>query len=124
MQQMTEKLERRKFQLHSVQRHIESLEIALVQAEIELKLRRNRQLFAPTPTEIHAACEAEAARVRKIQEKHRPRPGSSLSCALGWRSCGVRGCWTLSTLLDQKADELVGAPTALGASERPSFVLS
>lgn len=72
VQKMTEKLERRKFQLHSVQRHIESLELELVQADIELKLRRNRQLFPPTPAEIHAAREAEAARTRNIQEKRRP----------------------------------------------------
>lgn len=67
-----EKMERRKFQLHSAQKNIESLEIELVEVDAELRLRRNSAVVSPSRAEIQAACDAEAARVRKIHEKRRP----------------------------------------------------
>lgn len=68
---LAEKLERRKFQLHSLQKHIESMEIELAQADAELKMRRTR-MFSPTQAEVDAVRQAEAARLRKLQEKRRP----------------------------------------------------
>jgi chromosome segregation ATPase len=68
---LAEKLERRKFQLHSLQKHIESMEIELAQADVELKMRRTR-MFSPSQAEIDAVRQAEAARMRKIQEKRQP----------------------------------------------------
>jgi len=53
------------------QKHLESLEIELAQADAELKMRRTR-MFSPSQAEVDAVRQAEAARLRKLQEKRRP----------------------------------------------------
>lgn len=68
---LADRLERRKFQLHSLQKQLESLEIELAQADAELKMRRTR-MFSPSQAEVDAVRQAEAARLRKLQEKRRP----------------------------------------------------